>query len=276
LIYIVPALKICVNCALSASCDLKEISSPIGQTRRRDTIISISSLERLGRFTFVVDLSFWAGVCEMPEVYRGVVLLLSSLRLAPHILVLLCSPSREVVWADLMKWRDVYHLGPSVSLFQRLVLFLRTMTFYPEFRNVFYLRTGKPLEVLLSLFCRPLASLKIKAGRVGPGLFILHGTSTWVAAVEIGENCWISQHVVVGYTNDLDHPTIGNNVKIFPGAKIAGKVVLGDNSSVAANSVVIDDVPAGVMVMGVPARVKWRDALPERGDGAEPLRGVST
>jgi serine O-acetyltransferase len=192
----------------------------------------------------------------MREAYRAIVLALSSVRLVPHVLILLWSSRRDLIWADSIRWSEIYHLGPSQSIAQRIYLFLKLMTFYPEFRNVFYFRIGM-FGRLFRIFCRPLATLLIESNCIGPGLFIQHGYDTWVSAEEIGENCWINQQVTIGYTNEVHRPTIGNNVTINVGAKILGKVKLGDGSKVGANSVVIMDVPPGVTVMGVPATTLW-------------------
>lgn len=50
-------------------------------------------------------------------------------------------------------------------------------------------------------------------------------------------------------------PTIGNNVTIFPGARVVGNIHVGDNVVIGANSVVVKDVPDNSIVAGVPARV---------------------
>jgi serine O-acetyltransferase len=106
-------------------------------------------------------------------------------------------------------------------------------------------------------------TLRLAAKRIGAGLFIQHGHGTYVSAEEIGENCWINQLVTVGYSNDTDHPTIGNNVTIQTGATVIGKVRIGDNSKIGANSLVISDVPPNVTVMGVPAHIVWRAIVPD-------------
>ena len=95
---------------------------------------------------------------------------------------------------------------------------------------------------------------------IGPGLFIQHGRATGVMAQRIGENCFINQHVVVGYKNLGDRPPIiGNNVAIRAGAKIFGPVEIGDNSIIGANAVVFKDVPPNCTVIGVPGRTVKRD-----------------
>jgi serine O-acetyltransferase len=91
----------------------------------------------------------------------------------------------------------------------------------------------------------------------------MHGDCTFVSANKIGENCWINQQVVIGYVNDndADRPSIGNDVTIHAGAKILGRVNVGDNATIGANSVVIGDVPPNVTVMGVPAKIIWKKGL---------------
>jgi serine O-acetyltransferase len=57
-----------------------------------------------------------------------------------------------------------------------------------------------------------------------------------------------------------DAPVIGDNCNIGAGAKILGKVVIGDGASIGANAVVIKDVPANAIAVGVPAVIKTRMA----------------
>jgi serine O-acetyltransferase len=190
------------------------------------------------------------------KVLKGAFTVLSSVRLIPLIPVMLYSPNRNTLYTDMNRYASVYHLGQPRNLKQRILLFAYVMTWLPEFRNIFYLRTGLPGRVF-SVFCPPLSSLKLGRTSIGPGLFVLHGEGTQVSAVKIGENCWMTQQVVIGYTNETDIPTIGNNVTIHAGAKVLGKVKVGDNATIGANSVVIADVPPNVTVMGVPAKIIW-------------------
>ena len=50
-------------------------------------------------------------------------------------------------------------------------------------------------------------------------------------------------------------PTVGDNVYIGPGAKMFGKIVIGNNVAIGANAVVTRDVPENAVVVGIPARV---------------------
>jgi serine O-acetyltransferase len=183
---------------------------------------------------------------------------LSAIRLIPLIALMLVNSSRSTVYADLDRWGTVYGFGTPQNLVERILLFAHLMTWLREFRNVFYFRAGIPAK-LLSILCRPMSSLYLGSTSIGPGLFIMHGDCTFVSANKIGKNCWINQQVVIGYTNDndADRPSIGNNVTIHAGAKVLGRVNVGDNATIGANSVVIQNVPPNVTVMGVPAKIIW-------------------
>ena len=183
---------------------------------------------------------------------------ISAIRLLPHILVLILSYQRNILYADLDRWIDAYFDAKRVTLTTCLALFVYIITFYPEYRNVFYFR-HRYLSHLLGLLCRRLPSLTINAEKCGPGLFIHHGFGTGISAKSIGKNCTVAQLVTVGYVNNsLDRPTIGDHVKIAVGARILRAVTLGDNSTVGANSVVIEDIPSGATVLGVPAEIIFR------------------
>ncbi|MDR2010191.1 MAG: serine O-acetyltransferase [Bacteroidales bacterium] len=56
-------------------------------------------------------------------------------------------------------------------------------------------------------------------------------------------------------------PTIGNNVKIYAGAKLIGGIKVGDNVKIGANAVVVKDVPDNCTVVGVPAYIVRRDGV---------------
>jgi serine O-acetyltransferase len=185
---------------------------------------------------------------------KNAIAALNSVRLIPLIALLLLCVDRHLVWADMDRLAPIHKRQHSRNLMARIFQFVSYMTWVPEFRNVFYLRTGMPGK-LFSIFSRPMSSLEIeRTMKVGPGLLIMHGNGTYVLAEAIGENCTIYQQVTIGKVEE-GLPTIGNNVKIYAGAKILGRVRIGDNASIGANSVVLKDVPPNVTVLGVPAAV---------------------
>ncbi|HEX5736981.1 MAG TPA: hypothetical protein VFY22_00605 [Hydrogenophaga sp.] len=101
---------------------------------------------------------------------------------------------------------------------------------------------------------------------------------------KFGDNCRIRTGVVVGLArvDDPCAPTFGNNVDIGAGAKVLGRITVGDNVAIGANAVVTRNVPSNSIAVGVPAKVKNRKrlrVLPEIRQDAlllEPLAGHKT
>ncbi len=97
---------------------------------------------------------------------------------------------------------------------------------------------------------------------IGKGLFIDHGSGVIIGeTTEIGDNVTLYQGVTLGGTGKEQgkrHPTIGNNVMISSGAKVLGSFKIGDNSKIGAGSVVLEEVPPGSTVIGVPGRIVRR------------------
>jgi len=91
---------------------------------------------------------------------------------------------------------------------------------------------------------------------IGKGFHIIHAATIFIhPRVVIGDRCGIMHNVTLGTNMSLEVPIIGNDVFIGCGASILGGVRVGDGAKVAANSLVINDVPAGSFVSGVPAKV---------------------
>lgn len=101
------------------------------------------------------------------------------------------------------------------------------------------------------------------AARLGQGLFIDHGMGVVIGeTAEVGENVTLLQGVTLGGTSlkrEKRHPTLGNNVVVGAGATVLGAITVGDNSRIGAGSVVVRDVPANAVVVGVPGKVTYRD-----------------
>ncbi len=201
----------------------------------------------------------------MEKPFRRTRIILSSIRLVPHLILMLSADRSGILKADLAQWAENTHLAKPNSLYDFMVLFITFMTFAPEFRNLFYFRLGIKAKIF-NWLCPRLGTLYVDGHNIGPGLYIQHGVSTLICAERIGANCWINQQVTVGYTNTTDRPTIGNNVKISPGATILGKVTIGDNSTIGPNTVVLDNVPPGATVIGVPGRIVWKGGANETGE----------
>jgi serine O-acetyltransferase len=86
---------------------------------------------------------------------------------------------------------------------------------------------------------------------VGPGLYLYHGLGAVIGkGSRIGARALVCQGVTTG-----EGPLIGDDVHLWAGAKVIGKVTVGDRVEVGANAVVIRDIPADSLAVGVPARV---------------------
>ncbi|WP_404815146.1 serine O-acetyltransferase [Ructibacterium gallinarum] len=101
------------------------------------------------------------------------------------------------------------------------------------------------------------------AAKIGKGVFIDHGMGVVIGETAVvGDYCTIYQGVTLGGTGKdkgKRHPTIGQNVTIGSGAKILGPFTVGDNSKVAANAVVLNEIPPNSTCVGVPAHIVKRD-----------------
>lgn len=117
---------------------------------------------------------------------------------------------------------------------------------------------------ILSQISRFFTGIEIHPGaQVGKGLLIDHGSGVVIGeTVEIGDYCLLYQGCTLGGTGKEKgkrHPTLGNNVMVGCGAKILGPFKVGDNAKIAANAVVLEEVPPNATAVGVPARIVKRD-----------------
>lgn len=93
--------------------------------------------------------------------------------------------------------------------------------------------------------------------KLGKGVVLKHNGLGVVIHPDaiIGENTQIYQNVSIAGRNNRGTPIIGKNVFIGCGACILGGVKIGDNVSIGANAVVLDDIPENAVVVGVPGKV---------------------
>lgn len=149
---------------------------------------------------------------------------------------------------------------------------------YPSFKVMIYYRIAHKLYIRRHFFLARWVSqravrktgIEIHPGaKIGKGFFIDHGNGVIIGETTvIGDNVTLYQGVTLGGTGKEQgkrHPTIGNNVMISTGAKVLGSFKIGDNSKIGAGSVVLEEVPPGSTVVGVPGRVVKRNnqSLPQ-------------
>ncbi|MCD7773736.1 MAG: serine O-acetyltransferase [Ruminococcus sp.] len=133
------------------------------------------------------------------------------------------------------------------------VLFHRVAHWFYE-RKLFFIAR------MISQFSRFITGIEIHPGaKIGKGLLIDHGSGVVIGeTAEIGDNCLIYQGVTLGGTgkeHGKRHPTLGNNVMVGAGARILGPFKVGDNAKIAANAVVLEEVPPNATAVGVPAKI---------------------
>ena len=112
----------------------------------------------------------------------------------------------------------------------------------------------------ISQAARFVTGIEIHPGaKIGKGLVIDHGMGVVIGeTAEIGDNCTLYQGVTLGGTGkDVGkrHPTLGNNVLVGAGAKVLGPFTIGDNTKIAANAVVLTEIPESCTAVGIPAKV---------------------
>jgi serine O-acetyltransferase len=134
----------------------------------------------------------------------------------------------------------------------------------------------RTLARLLSLWTRTFTGVEIHPGAtIGRRFFIDHGTGVVIGeTAEIGDDVMLYHDVTLGgrsLQKVKRHPTVGNGVVIGAGARVLGPVLVGANAQIGANAVVVRDVPADSVVVGIPGEVlKPRVSRPESLDAVDP------
>lgn len=127
-------------------------------------------------------------------------------------------------------------------------------------------RIGFAVKIILPLLtiCQKLSEMATGielpfTARIGRGLYIGHFGQIIISPnAVLGEFCNISQGVTIGQAGrgGIQYvPLIGDRVYIAPGAKIFGKVTIGNDVAIGANAVVIKDLPDNAVAVGIPARI---------------------
>ncbi len=150
--------------------------------------------------------------------------------------------------------------------------FLEVILLYPGLHALIYYRLAHPLYKMrlfflarmLSQIARFSTGIEIHPGaQIGKRFFIDHGLGVVIGETAIvGDDVLLYQGSTLGGTGIVQgkrHPTIGNNVVIGAGAKVLGNIVIGDNSYIGANAVVVKDVPPNSTVVGIPGRITKQD-----------------
>ena len=117
---------------------------------------------------------------------------------------------------------------------------------------------------LLSLISRLLVQIFTNSefpntSEIGKGMFIPHGSGIIIHYdAKIGEYCNLGHQVTIGLGGRGEKagvPTIGDRVFIGPGAKIIGKITIGNDVAIGTNAVVTKDLPDNAVAVGIPAKI---------------------
>lgn len=124
---------------------------------------------------------------------------------------------------------------------------------------------------IISHIGRVLTGVEIHPGAViGNRVFIDHGMGVVIGeTAEVGDDVTLYQGVTLGGTSlekGKRHPTLKNGVIVGGGAMVLGPITLGEHAIVGANAVVVKDVPDGVTVAGVPAKIVRGRRVSEESD----------
>ena len=133
-------------------------------------------------------------------------------------------------------------------------------TIYHRIAHFFHVRHMPFIARCVSQWSRFWTGIEIPPGAtIGRRLVIDHGMGIVIGeTAEIGDDCLIYHGVTLGGTgkdHGKRHPTIGNNVLISTGAKVLGPFKVGNGARIAANAVVLTEVPEHATAVGIPAQI---------------------
>jgi serine O-acetyltransferase len=145
---------------------------------------------------------------------------------------------------------------------------LEVLTTYPglhaliahRLAHALWRRGFRYLARFLGFCARLVTQIDIHPGaRIGRRFFIDHGCGVVIGeTAEVGNDVTLYHGVTLGgvsWNPGKRHPTLGDGVVIGAGAKVLGPISVGQHARIGANSVVIQDVPAQMTVVGIPGRV---------------------
>jgi serine O-acetyltransferase len=162
------------------------------------------------------------------------------------------------VGADVAAARDRDPAAQGVSTFEILSSWAGVQALLGHRAAHALMSAGVPvLPRAIAYLTRAVTGVEIHpAAVIGREFFIDHG-----AGVVIGETAVIGDRVTLyqgvtlggtGFQRGKRHPTLGDNVTVGSGAKLLGPIAVGAGAKVGANTVVVEDVPAGATVVGNP------------------------
>lgn len=188
----------------------------------------------------------------MRSLQESMLLFFNAIRCLPHLIIYLLHPNRSLIKKDIIK--GIVHMEQQYKFYYG---FLYLLSFCKEFRNVFYYRT-RPFSFFLDYICRSHSTTFLQCPDIGEGFTLVHGFSCAIGPAKIGKNCTIFQQVTIGGT-DQGAPVLGDNITVFAGAVIIGRVRIGNNVTIGANATVYTNVPDNSTVLPGSSKVfRWK------------------
>ncbi len=153
---------------------------------------------------------------------------------------------------------------------------LNVIVNYPGLHAMFFYRIHhflwgiklKLIARLISQIARFITGIEIHPGaKIGKRLFIDHGMGVVIGETTIiGDDCILYQGVTLGGVGTGEytckrHPTLLDNVMVSTGAKVIGNIIIGHNSIIGAQSVVLKNVPDNCTIVGIPAMIVKKDGI---------------
>lgn len=138
-----------------------------------------------------------------------------------------------------------------------------------------YKHNIKLLARMISQLTRFFTGIEIHPGAtIGRRCFIDHGMAVVIGeTTEIGDDVTLYQGVTLGGTGKdtgKRHPTIGNRVIVSSGARVLGPFTVGDDVKIGSGSIVLNEIPPGCTVVGIPGKIVRR-----YGESTEDLNQVN-
>ncbi len=168
----------------------------------------------------------------------------------------------SIVTAALADTYAVYDRDPACREFMQPFLYFKGYQAIQLHRIASWLWRNERQALALFLQSRmsELFSIDIHpAARLGQGIFLDHAHNVVIGETAVvGNDVSMLHGVTLGGTGKESadrHPKIGNGVLIGSGAKVLGNIRVGDKAKIASGSVVLEEVPAGCTVAGIPAKV---------------------
>lgn len=139
---------------------------------------------------------------------------------------------------------------------------LHALMFY-RIAHALWIREWRLLGRFLSHVAKILTGIEIHPGAtIGKRLFIDHGTGVVIGeTAEVGDDVTLYHGVTLGGTSLHEgkrHPTLEDGVIVGSGGQVLGPHVIGAGARIGANAVVLEDVPPGVTMVGIPAKMVMR------------------